>query len=74
MDQQRSFRLPIVPESPARGRPFIQVWFRCSRRYVRCFRNARGTGYLARCPKCGRTVRFHVGPGGTTRRVFEVSC
>ena len=27
-----------------------------------------------RCPKCGKTVSFRVGSGGTSERFFEVSC
>lgn len=60
--------------SPEQGRPWLQVWFRCSGQYQRVYRNARGELYIARCTKCGQSVRFAVGPGGTDRRFFEVSC
>lgn len=50
------------------------VWFACARRYQRVYRNRQGTQYLARCPLCARTCRFRVGPGGTTRRLFQVTC
>ena len=55
-------------------RPFLQVWFRCAAAYQRVYRNRQGTGYSARCPKCGRAVNFRVGPGGTEQRTFEVNC
>ncbi|MEZ6243752.1 MAG: hypothetical protein R3B57_12005 [Phycisphaerales bacterium] len=58
----------------AEERPWIGVHFACSNRYVRVHRRADGSGYLARCPACGRVVRFRVGEGGTNARFFEVSC
>jgi len=58
----------------AQGRPWIGVHFVCANRYVRVHRRADGSGYLARCPACGREVRFRVGEGGTDARLFEVSC
>ncbi|HYE62903.1 MAG TPA: hypothetical protein VD997_12980 [Phycisphaerales bacterium] len=48
--------------------------FRCANAYLRVYRSADGQRYLARCPKCGKDVRFVVGPGGTEQRQFEVSC
>jgi len=73
--------LPRYPASepadrPATGdaRPWIGVQFACAKAYVRVYRNAQGTGYLAGCPKCGKRMRFRVGPGGTNKRFFEVSC
>lgn len=56
------------------GRPSIQVWFACAGRYQRVFRSVDGSGYLARCSVCGKTMRFRVGPEGTGKRVFTVSC
>lgn len=58
----------------AGGRPWLGVRFSCSGAYLRVYRNAEGTAYLARCPRCGRTARFRVGPGGTGERFFEVKC
>ncbi len=77
--------LPIAPpdggglrESTGDGRggsrPWLRLWFACSRQYVRAYRNPEGTGYLARCPACGKTMRFRVGEGGSAERFFEVSC
>lgn len=72
-------RLDIIEgdqQPPAAGgaRPFLQVYFRCANFYQRVYRNAAGTHYVARCPRCGKTVRFQVGPGGTAKRRFEVHC
>lgn len=68
--------LPTRNASPGRaqGRPWLGVRFLCSNTYVRVFRNAAGTAYDARCPKCGRCVQFKVGRGGTDQRFFEVRC
>ncbi|MDX9910889.1 MAG: hypothetical protein RBS39_03555 [Phycisphaerales bacterium] len=60
--------------SPSPVRPFLRVYFKCSGDYLRVYRNAQGTAYLARCPTCGKSMRFLVGPGGTDQRTFEVSC
>ena len=55
-------------------RPWLGVLFRCSGAYQRVYRNAVGTAYLARCPRCGKSVTFRVGVGGTRERFFEVHC
>jgi len=71
-----SDRLDITdtPTSGARGRPFLQVMFTCANAYLRVYRSADAKQYLARCPKCGKDIRFQVGEGGTSQRQFEVSC
>lgn len=56
------------------GRPWIQVWFACAGVYQRVFRSVDGSRYVARCAKCGKTMNFRVGEGGTNRRLFEVRC
>lgn len=56
------------------GRPSIQVWFECAGLYQRVFRAITGDCYLARCAKCGKTMRFEVGQGGTSQRTFRVRC
>ena len=61
-------------EAPAAARPFLQVFFRCANHYQRVYRNAAGTEYNARCPKCGKPLRFRVGEGGSDSRRFEVDC
>lgn len=61
-------------DTPAAARPFLQVFFRCANHYQRVYRNAAGTAYHARCPKCGKPLRFQVGEGGSDARRFEVDC
>lgn len=69
---------PIVkaprPDSPAISRPWIGVRFVCSGVYQRVFRNADGKAYVARCTRCGKCLRFAVGPGGSNERFYEVTC
>ena len=65
---------PSPERNAATNRPFLRLYFRCSGDYLRIYRNAQGTAYLARCPSCGKSMRFLVGPGGTDQRTFEVSC
>lgn len=59
---------------PGESRPWLGVRFACSGAYLRVYRNAAGTAYLARCPRCGKSVRFAVGSGGVSQRFFEVRC
>ncbi|MEM9372758.1 MAG: hypothetical protein AAGA55_03865 [Planctomycetota bacterium] len=79
-EQGRSIQLPRYQPRNEHGdthpgtRPWIGVRFACAGAYVRVYRNVQGTAYLAGCPKCGRRMRFRVGPGGTDNRFFEVSC
>lgn len=56
------------------GRPYLRIWFKCSKQYARAYRDAAGRSYHARCPSCGKTLRFSIGPGGSSQRFFEVSC
>lgn len=67
------------PAGPVGGgaggqRPWIGVRFLCAGAYIRVGRNKEGTAYHAMCPRCGKRIRFRVGPGGTNQRFFEVSC
>ncbi|HYE03033.1 MAG TPA: hypothetical protein VD963_07335 [Phycisphaerales bacterium] len=62
------------PGASARRATFLRLWFRCSGHYARACRSRDGSAYLGRCPACGKQVTFPVGPGGTARRSFEVSC
>jgi len=59
-------------DRPNEGRPFIGVQFECCNVYVRVYRRRDGTHYQARCPRCGKSVRFEVAEGGTGSRFFRV--
>jgi len=52
-------------------REFLSIWFRCCHVYGRLYRNASGTAYEGRCPRCGRRARAFIGPDGTNQRMFE---
>lgn len=64
------------PPAPAAtpSRPAIGVYFECANQYVRVYRDAGGSTYLARCPRCAKTMSFRVAPGGSTQRMFRASC
>jgi hypothetical protein len=59
-------------ESPSASRPFLSVLFACCSVYQRIYRNTEGTAYAGRCPRCGKPVKFVIGPGGTEARNFIV--
>jgi hypothetical protein len=61
---------PPAGEDSAAKR-FIMIWFRCCHAYGRLTRNAAGTHYAGRCPRCAAPVSVRIGPGGTDRRMFE---
>ncbi len=53
-----------------RGRPWVGIRFDCCGVYSRVYRNAEGTAYRGRCPRCLRAVRLRVGPDGIDARFF----
>jgi hypothetical protein len=53
-------------------RPFLGIHFACCGVYLHIYRNAEGTEYAGNCPRCGKPVRFEIGPGGTDQRQFTV--
>jgi len=57
--------------SKSGSRPWVGIRFNCCDVYVRIYRNAEGTAYTGRCPKCLRPVRLRVGAGGTSSRFFN---
>ncbi|MFN8815581.1 MAG: hypothetical protein ACK5ZV_02500, partial [bacterium] len=56
------------------GRAVLRRWVTWAGGYARANKLADGTAYVGRCPGCGAAVRFEVGPGGSNRRSFTVSC
>jgi hypothetical protein len=59
------------PRSPSR---FLSLYFACANAYGRAYKSPDGSCYQGRCPKCGKTISFPIGQGGTGRRMFEVRC
>ncbi len=54
-----------------RGRRWLGIRFDCCDVYNRIYRNAAGTAYAGRCPKCYRRITIRVGPAGTVNRFFR---
>jgi hypothetical protein len=79
MNDPRDFKLEIAGVSSAGGaaaspqtRPFLSVQFACCSVYQRVYRDPAGQHYRGRCPRCGKSVTFAVGEGGTSTRFFVV--
>ncbi|MEO1583377.1 MAG: hypothetical protein AAFR96_02255 [Planctomycetota bacterium] len=62
------------PSQASRAKPYLRVYFECANQYVRVYRRPDERSYIARCPSCGMTKTFRVGPGGTENRFFELTC
>lgn len=56
------------------GGRFLRLWFSCAGTYARATIDPSGASYVGRCPKCSKSITFPIGPGGTSQRVFEVTC
>ncbi len=57
--------------SPAQGRPWLAILWRCCSVYSRVYRKRDAAAYEARCPRCSRHLKIAVGEGGTDSRFFE---
>jgi hypothetical protein len=67
-------RAPGEPDNEAAahaGRPWLALHWRCCHAYSRIYRNAAGTRYEGRCPRCLKLVSVPIGSGGTSARFFE---
>lgn len=53
------------------GRDWIGIQFECCGTYARIYKNAAGTAYRGRCPRCLALVEVGIGPDGTDRRLFR---
>lgn len=60
------------PDAPRAARPWLSAYFACCNVYRRLYRDPTASHYDGGCPRCGKRVRFVVGPGGTTARSFVI--
>ena len=69
-----------MDEDPAHGdegnapKKFLGVYFVTCNVYGRFYKNADGTAYVGRCPKCGMPYRIRIGQEGTQSRFFQAFC
>jgi hypothetical protein len=62
---------PDANDAPRATRPWLGIYFECCDVYARVFRQSNARQYVGQCPKCGRSVRVAVGPGGVPSRLFR---
>ena len=73
-DPRKRSEIPPGSPAPASPRPFLSVHFKCANAYLRVLRAADGSGYTARCPRCGIVKNFIVASGGSDQRLFTLTC
>jgi hypothetical protein len=50
--------------------PWIGIRWACCNAYARVYRQPEVMYYMGRCPKCLRSLKIRVAPGGTKSRIF----
>jgi hypothetical protein len=62
-----------LPEKEGVRQPkkFIGIYYRCCTVYGRIYKNATGTAYEGKCPRCGMKARVSIGKSGSSSRFFE---
>lgn len=62
-----------LPQQNSGVRRHLGVHFACCDVYHRVYVNHDQTAYCGHCPRCARSIRFEIGPGGTDARIFQAS-
>lgn len=62
------------PDTTGSGRPWLGVHYVCAGTYGRVILDRSGSFYVASCPKCSKRCTVRVGSGGTSNRMFEMTC
>ena len=65
---------PPASNTSTSSRPFLGVHFVRCRVYSRIYRNAPGTAYAGRCPRCGARLEIAIGAQGIGNRFFLFDC
>jgi hypothetical protein len=55
------------------GRRFLGIQFECCRVYAAIYPNRDCTAYVGNCPKCARSIKVPIGPGGSDTRFFRAN-
>lgn len=72
LSTHRAARPDGEPAGSPAPRPWLSAYFACCNVYRRIYRDPAAAHYDGACPRCGKRVRFTVGPGGTTSRSFVI--
>lgn len=73
-EQRKQGKINVADEEKSTTkRAFLGIWFDCCNTYGRIYKNAQGTAYTGRCPKCLRPVTVRIGGDGTSQRFFRGS-
>ncbi len=53
-----------------KGRPHINVHFKCCNVYARVYLNATRTAFTGHCPRCCAAVTVRAAPGGSKSKLW----